>query len=949
MARLSIEDTWRARTWAKEMAAAALPEGTPQSIDGPDIRFHGQGGLLIHARKGCWYSHAKSCGGWSTVQMIQVIRGCSPNEATDWVLAWLTAHPGTGSCAEASPDDGDDDDDRSIAKEHANAARFQEVLHGAVGWEGTSVVPYLTSRALPSPYPDNLRYLPNARMGEGAMVAVLEAHGTTIGVQITYLDAAGRKSMVNPVRETFTLERERGKAGVFILSAIDAQHEQEPARLAEGVEDALSLRQAGCRGLIIGVLGAGRFKHIEVLRGRRYTLLKDGDAPGSPATKGLVEGVDHILLAGADLAVTATPVGEDANSILQGNDGAAKLLALIEQAEAAELSLSGQVTRLCRLDAPEYDHERTAIAKKYRIRVATLDDLVQTARLKSSPAEGASPKDEDAPWGGAVVLCGVLDAALAEVRRYIIAPDMHLGTIVVWSALTHVTHNEHVRLQKSPRLAVLSRVPGSGKTTCLDIVCSLSLRGTMASSFTASSVLRGMDSDKPTLLLDEVDGVVWSTNSELGSILKAGDRRRSAIVKRSVPTPDGGWEVRDFCVWGTVAFAGINELPQPIQERSLCIWLERALGGDALEHLQDGTSLRLIELRRQLRAWGEQLIELPDSDLPEILRRQPARLSDNWRPIMAVAQLAGGQWPALITEAINAAVIEEQRPNMVMRLLRSILRAFNAQAEKDAAAIKLAVVNPMVRKSYNDLADNVLRLTTPTLIRHLLTEEEEEWATANRGRVITPYYLRHQLRHLLRPKGAMDWWTGPAGNQKHHSGYTRDQFKVAWATILPGEVGEDEIVAPLHTYPQGSGVSGVSGADGANPRSGTPDTSDDDKPEGNSSGGENHPNRRAAPVTPDTPDDPERVNREGRATAHEPARPNGAGAQPDDVADNTPPAAQKPPSAAVRAVRDLRVEHPDWSTARLARSLGVAEAKVVRALRGWEPPPSPPASSAEAP
>ena len=71
MARLSIEDIQRARTWAKEMATAALPENTPQSIDGPDVRFRGRGGLLIHARKGCWYRHAKSRGGWSTVEMIQ--------------------------------------------------------------------------------------------------------------------------------------------------------------------------------------------------------------------------------------------------------------------------------------------------------------------------------------------------------------------------------------------------------------------------------------------------------------------------------------------------------------------------------------------------------------------------------------------------------------------------------------------------------------------------------------------------------------------------------------------------------------------------------------------------------------------------------------------------------------------------------------------------------------
>ena len=285
---------------------------------------------------------------------------------------------------------------------------------------------------------------------------------------------------------------------------------------------------------------------------------------------------------------------------------------------------------------------------------------------------------------------------------------------------------------------------------------------------------------------------------------------------------------------------------------------------------------------------------------------------------------------------------------MVMRLLRSILRAFNAQAEKDAAAIKLATASPEARKSYNDRADNALRLTTPTLLRYLLAEEDEEWATANRGRAITPYYLRHQLRHLLKPKGAMDWWTGPAGNQKHHSGYTRQQFKAAWATILPGEVGEDEAISSLHAFSHGSGVSGVSGADGENPRSGTPDTPDEDRPEKDSSGVENRRNQRAAPDAPDTPDDQERVSGDGHAAGHEPTRPNGASARPD-VAGKTQPTAQKSRSAAVQAVRDLRVEHPDWSPAKLARSLGVAEAKVLHALRGWEPPPPPSADGAEAP
>ena len=60
----------------------------------------------------------------------------------------------------------------------------------------------------------------------------------------------------------------------------------------------------------------------------------------------------------------------------------------------------------------------------------------------------------------------------------------------------------------------------------------------------------------------------------------------------------------------------------------------------------------------------------------------------------------------------------------------------------------------------------------------------------------------------------------------------------------------------------------------------------------------------------------------------------------------------KRPSAAVQMIRDLRAEHPEWTLGRIARSLGVSEAAVKRALKGWEPPspvapPTPPSGGSE--
>jgi hypothetical protein len=392
------------------------------------------------------------------------------------------------------------------------------------------------------------------------------------------------------------------------------------------------------------------------------------------------------------------------------------------------------------------------------------------------------------------------------------------------------------------------------------------------------------------------------------AILNAGDRRHSAYVSRSVPTPDGGWESAEFCVWGPVALAGINELPQTLQDRSISLLLRRVLATNVPEQLRDGSSPKLVDLRRQFAAWGSALDELPETDLPALLRRQPARLADNWRPLWQIAALAAGQWPALLEEAIVESIRTEVAPTRTMRLLRSIWRAFDRQAEVDANTVQAV---------WDRHSDNPLQLTTPMLIRYLLEDPEEEWATANRGKPVTSYYLRHELRDLLNPKGTQEWMTGPTGQQRHHRGYLRTQFSVAWETILPAdEVGApdaEETPTSSHTpntHSQGSGVSGVSGFD-------TPS----DKPD--------------APDKPDTPDCAEKVGAEEGAAATTAPPTNGAEAtQPKEAG----PKSGRRPNRITILLRDLATANPKWSDARLARASGQPLAVVKKALAGWERP-----------
>ena len=141
----------------------------------------------------------------------------------------------------------------------------------------------------------------------------------------------------------------------------------------------------------------------------------------------------------------------------------------------------------------------------------------------------------------ATVQWEILDETLVEAGRYIVASEPTLAVLAVWTAHAHIVHNPQVKLQKSPRLAISAREKGSGKTVTLEVVACLSPRARASSSYTASSVFRSLAADHPTLCLDEANVLLRDeTKSDIVSVLNCGDRRASAWIDRSVPTPKGG-------------------------------------------------------------------------------------------------------------------------------------------------------------------------------------------------------------------------------------------------------------------------------------------------------------------------------------------------------------------------------------------------------------------------
>ena len=166
-------DLERLSTWTVEVIEA-LVEGVRWRQEGDERRALNHGGLTINERKGCWYSHSAGKGGVSVLPLIRLLKSCSQAEATDWGKAWLHSHPGTGSGTSA--DDAEPEID--------NAAIAQEIIAKLLDPAGTAVTDYLNSRSINRVLPPCVKFLPNARVGEGALVGVLTSHGRTTGAHL---------------------------------------------------------------------------------------------------------------------------------------------------------------------------------------------------------------------------------------------------------------------------------------------------------------------------------------------------------------------------------------------------------------------------------------------------------------------------------------------------------------------------------------------------------------------------------------------------------------------------------------------------------------------------------------------------------------------------------------------------------------------------------------------
>ena len=192
----------------------------------------------------------------------------------------------------------------------------------------------------------------------------------------------------------------------------------------------------------------------------------------------------------------------------------------------------------------------------------------------------------------------------------------------------------------TPRLALLSPSPRCGKTTCLEVIHALVPKPLMACNVTAAALFRTIEVARPTVLIDEADSFIAEAE-ELRGVLNSGHRQSGEVIR----TVGEDHEPRRFSTWAPVAIAAIGKLPGTLEDRSIKIEMRRRMPGETVERWRVDRQGQFHDIVRRCVRWvrdrGDHLVGA-DPPVPNELHD---RAADNWRPLLAIADAAGGEWP----------------------------------------------------------------------------------------------------------------------------------------------------------------------------------------------------------------------------------------------------------------------------------------------------------------
>jgi len=330
--------------------------------------------------------------------------------------------------------------------------------------------------------------------------------------------------------------------------------------------------------------------------------------------------------------------------------------------DAAKAALQPEIDRLGDGEVDRFTVLATAdqIAGQHKVRAADLRGWAkqQIDTLRAGPAGKQAvpelPCASDPDPSAAPKPIGVLiEAAAMMIRGRVFCTPETADAVALWCTGTWGIFPPSDPLAGPdiyPRLHLHSPTKRCGKSTLLEVVQHTVRRPLLATDVSEAAIYRSTDRWHPTLLIDEADRL-FAKNRDLTGIVNSGYARTGRVVRTMEIQVQGvrSFEPVPFPTFAAVALAGIGALPSTIEDRSIRIELQRQPNDRKAQRV----GLRqLAGLRNKITphvmahadAIGAAMAKGVDDNLiPAMLNDRDA---DNWRPLLALATLAGGDWLA---------------------------------------------------------------------------------------------------------------------------------------------------------------------------------------------------------------------------------------------------------------------------------------------------------------
>jgi putative DNA primase/helicase len=398
------------------------------------------------------------------------------------------------------------------------------------------------------------------------------------------------------------------------------------------------------------------------------------------------------------------------------------------------------------LQNAEHESELKKLAER---RGESLDSLRPAFDMLLAIEREKIASGEVSPWPEPVDTRALLKELTAQIEKYVV---IHQKEAVVAVALWIIFAWCHDVATYSPMLVIQAPDIDSAKTNLSKVIALLTPRSYVIAEPTGAALYRFVDNLHPTLILDDADRLL-PRRPDLAHIINVGWTRDTAIIRTNVKTG----HAQRFDTFCPKISNGINLLAHlKPATRSRCIAIDVL---PKLEHekvtdfRQAAEDTNFYTLRCKLARWAADNMEAIKRATLAMPRGVTNRLEQNWKLLLAIADLASGDWPK--------------------RARAAALRLTRDHNEPSYGKLLLAALRKLVKQHGQILASEQI----PNL---LVADDEEVWGNY-RGHPINKF----EVAALLKPFGIRPSliWRG----KKPIRGYKAEWFATAWKHFLPPE------------------------------------------------------------------------------------------------------------------------------------------------------------------